>query len=275
MNAEMVRASLARRWPDGEYLSIYEAPDSCDRGGRKLDVLVASLWRSRGLTLDGVEVKVSPSDWKRELEGAAKADFWWRHTNRFWVAVPEHMADRVASDLPPTWGLLACPLQGKPRVRVQAPHREAEPLPWPVVLGCLRAAADAGVNALYRARQDGRSQGYKEAEERIARQDGRKELTQLRERCEAFKAATGIDIERAWSDDLVTEYGETVRLVVDELRFRGSITAHITRAAEEMKRHAERSLSDAKVLGAVVAALSATPLPAQPSLQPQRTEEER
>lgn len=138
MTATDVRAALALRWPDSDYLSIEEAPQRSDRGGRKLDLLVVSLWRSRGLALDGVEIKVSASDWRRELGNGAKADFWWRHTNRFWVAVSAGLIETVKPELPPGWGLLSCSPDTAPVVAVRAKHREAEPLSWPTCVGLMQ-----------------------------------------------------------------------------------------------------------------------------------------
>src|ERR1017187_4991640 len=92
MSAAQVRDALLGRWPPSEYVSIPEAPQSSDRQGRKIDVLVVSLWRSRGHEIDAVEIKVSVSDWRRELKQAEKADWWWRHADRFWLASPAPVA---------------------------------------------------------------------------------------------------------------------------------------------------------------------------------------
>ena len=59
MTAANVREALLRRWPDEQYLNIAEAPNDPRRQGRKLDVLVVTLWASRGHELDGVEIKIS------------------------------------------------------------------------------------------------------------------------------------------------------------------------------------------------------------------------
>lgn len=67
MNAQTIRDALTRRWPDSEYLHIYEAPLDAWRQGTKIDVLVVALWQSRGYELDAVEVKVSYSDWRNEV----------------------------------------------------------------------------------------------------------------------------------------------------------------------------------------------------------------
>lgn len=68
MTAGDVLAALSRYWPDDQYLHIYEAPLDSGRQGNKIDVAVFALWRSKGLGIDAVEVKVSYSDWRNEWQ---------------------------------------------------------------------------------------------------------------------------------------------------------------------------------------------------------------
>jgi len=72
---------------------------------RTADALVMSLYPSRGLTLSGFEIKVSRSDWLRELKDPAKAEEIARHCDYWWIVAGE--ADLVKlEELPPSWGLL-------------------------------------------------------------------------------------------------------------------------------------------------------------------------
>jgi len=158
MTAADVREVLARHWPAGTYLSIPEAPPNAMRQGRTLDLLVTSLWSSRGFEREGVEIKVSVSDWRRELADVAKAHWWWERVHRFWVAVPAKIAASVAADLPTGWGLLSCSGAGA-KVLVKAVKHEAKPLAETTYLGLLRAASGVGLNALQRARDAGFAEG--------------------------------------------------------------------------------------------------------------------
>jgi hypothetical protein len=168
LTAKQVLEALHKRWPAGEYVAIEEAPADASRMGRKIDLLVVSCWASRGFSLDAVEVKVSTSDWKRELDNPVKADFWWRHADRFWVAAPAKVAEKIAPVLPETWGLLGVSDEFVARVVVQAPKHEREPLSWPTMIGVLRAAQDAGFGALQRAEARGYDRGAEEARRRGA-----------------------------------------------------------------------------------------------------------
>lgn len=249
MRATDVLASLRLRWPDSEYLSIEEAPQDSSRQGRKLDLLVLAYWQSRGLSLDGVEVKVSASDWLRELKNPAKAEFWWKHVNRFWLAVPPSLVERARSDLPTTWGLLCCPLGEKPTIVVKAPHHEALPMKWPTLVGLLRAASDAGANALSRAeargREEGRQHGLEEAKKRTAEGRAERELESLRQRVREFEEAAGIDISRRWGG--MESLGAAVRLLEGE-RHRGPgwIARSLGHQADAAVAAAERLLRSAR-----------------------------
>lgn len=237
MDAEAVRACLSLRWPDTEYLHVDEAPQEPSRGGRKLDRLVVALWPSRGLRLDGVEVKVSMSDWKRELKNAAKADWWWTHVHRFWVAAPADLADHIKHELPPTWGLLACERDKRPTVVVEAPFHDAAPLPWDATVGVLRAAQGCGVNALWRAEARGREQGRKQAEEEFQRRDpdetAKRRLEDLRERVRAFEEASGICVTEPYREP--TELGRIVAIVRKEFWSPGYTLEGVTHAVQKLR----------------------------------------
>lgn len=224
MTAGDVRAALFRKWPASEYAHVNEAPQDPARQGRKIDVLVLSQWASRGHELDAVEVKVSASDWKRELDRADKADWWWRHCNRFWVAVPDEpkLVERVKGELPDTWGLLACTPEAV-RAVVKAPKHEREPLGWPTVVGLLRAAVDCGPNILLREYQrgltDGRKRGAEEVQRRSADGVLRDENARLKKLIDEFEQASGIALSRAWSGGDIGRYVALARKAIGDPDF--------------------------------------------------------
>ncbi|MHB8246247.1 MAG: MmcB family DNA repair protein [Acidimicrobiales bacterium] len=235
LSAADVRDALHCRWPDGDYIVIEEAPDGVARLGRKLDLLAMSTWRSRGFELDGVEIKVSVSDWKRELKDAEKADWWWRHVHRFWVAVPAEIAERVKGDLPATWGLLAVS-GGVARVVVKAPRHDAARLGWDQCLGLLRAASKAGVGALQRAE----SRGYQHGAESASKVDGddrlRRELDALQVKVAAFEKASGIGLAHTWGAEDAARVGRCVASVQKGFGSPERTVASMLRSADELGR---------------------------------------
>lgn len=242
--AEVISA-LRLRWPDGEYVTLTEAPEDSMRAGRKIDMLAVACWASRNFAVDAVEVKVSMSDWTRELQNSGKADFWWRHSNRFWVAVPTAIAGKVRETLPAGWGLLACAPDTKPHVVVAGHYREAEPWSMSTVVGLLRASGNAGIGALDRAR----SAGYSEGRE-VGRREGatreaqrlREELDALKGRVAAFEAASGVRLDawQGWPDQFNAEWaGKATRRVVGFIRDEETLADLIRRAQTKA-----RSLAD-------------------------------
>lgn len=256
MNAEQVREILTRRWPDSEYLSIAEAPEESSRGGRKIDLLVVSLWPSRGLDIDAVEIKVSVSDWRRELKRAAKADFWWRHSHRFWVAAPADVAVKIRDEIPAGWGLLACEFDKPPVALMKPVPHDAEPLTWPQTVGLLRAAADAGVNALYRAEQRGYAKGLAVGEQQAERKSGegylRDRVTKLEGLVERFQEASGLDLRNDWEVDRVASLVGMVRAAHKNPEW---VIHHLADPAERLASIAEALLKESRKAQEIVATI--------------------
>ena len=70
---------------------------------RYADAMAMSLWPSRGLELHGFEIKVSKSDWKRELRDPEKSAPIQAYCDRWWIVAPGGVVD--LAELPTTWGL--------------------------------------------------------------------------------------------------------------------------------------------------------------------------
>lgn len=217
MKASEVIEALCRHWPAESHLAIPEAPQSVTQGGRKIDLLVCAYWASRGYSLDAVEVKVSMSDWTRERKNPEKADWWYSHSDRFWVAVPADLAAKVEATLPEAWGLLAVNGTGT-RIVVPAPKHPRQDLPWGTVLGIIRSASGAGANAIARAEARGRDEGERRARERGPDALTRQNLDALRARVKAYEEATGIPLgDRRWAGLSVPpeRLGAVVRRVIE------------------------------------------------------------
>jgi hypothetical protein len=246
MTSADVREALLGRFPADQYLTIHEAPEGSGRDGRKLDALVLSLWRSRGLSLDGIEIKVSVSDFRREIKDPTKADWWWEHCDRFWIAAPNAVAAKIKNELPPAWGLLSC-TRSSVRQMVPAPtNQDRKPIPWPTLVGLFRASADAGINALQRAQRKGFDEGMERAKSMPQWnadtssswevQQVRSDFEALRDSVRSFEEAAGIKIDRWRSKEL----GAVVR-IVNEAVLQGpdTIAKRLDREAESLRGMAD------------------------------------
>lgn len=119
---------------------------------------------------DGFE----PTIERVESIDTSKNAAWRAHAHRFWVAAPERVAQKIAHDVRSMtelsgWGVLAVTGEG---VRTLAsPKYSPNPtaLSHRQYLGIIRASADSGVQAIWRAEARGRSAGLKEARDAEAR----------------------------------------------------------------------------------------------------------
>lgn len=120
------------------------------RGGsgwdqRTADAVVLDAWQGgRPLDpahdLEGFEVKISRSDWLRELKDPAKCEAVRRYCTRWWLVVPDPRIVR-AGELPAGWGLMAATANGMSlRTVVKAPKLIGDDVPRGFWVAFTRAA---------------------------------------------------------------------------------------------------------------------------------------
>lgn len=119
---------------------------------RTADFIAVDLWPSSGIAIHGHEVKVSRSDWLREMRQPEKAFPFLYLVDYWWVVVSDSSIVKTNAELPSGWGLLVAGKTGL-RVRVGAQrlngqggtslqaHRERPPIPRGFAASLLRATA--------------------------------------------------------------------------------------------------------------------------------------
>ena len=197
----------------------FSATNTCDG-------IAMALWPSRGLELHGHEVKVSRSDWLKELRKPEKAEAFTIFCDRWWIVAGD--AEIVHDDeLPPGWGLMIPRGQGL-GVVVQAEKlsdvafsgRERH-----FLAALLRSAArthqttpEEVEDAVRKALEAHRSHDRRERE-RLEQQ-----VLKLRERLTAFARESGVELglelddparERWHGTHPASEVGAAVRLVLN------------------------------------------------------------
>src|ERR1039457_1110041 len=95
---------------------------------RPADFLAMDLWPSRGLALHGHEIKVSRSDWLRELKEPEKAAEFIPYMNHWWLVASDPRIVREG-ELPEGWGLMEMhrPLHGGDNRRQRGDHQPLRP----------------------------------------------------------------------------------------------------------------------------------------------------
>jgi hypothetical protein len=128
MNEQQLVWALNERYKAPEYSLLPQVRNGTgyQRRARTADAIAMSLYPLRGLEMHGFEIKVSRSDWLRELKDPEKAEELCRYCGRWWIVAGD---GKVVSDgeLPPTWGLLV-PRGKSLMAKVEAPKLDAQPL---------------------------------------------------------------------------------------------------------------------------------------------------
>lgn len=202
-------ALLRVKYPIDAYAVLEQVRDGAGfNANRTGDVMVMGLWPSRGLSLQGFEVKVSRADWLREVKQPQKAESLYRYCDHWWLlaSAPDLVQDL---ELPETWGLLAPKGRGLGIVK-QAPRLTPEPMNRSMLAALLkrawmRAPAEVVVEArIAAAKQDGI------AHSKYLGQQAKTDLENLRRVVGDFEKASGIRLD---GYSFGAEMGEAVRLL--------------------------------------------------------------
>lgn len=214
LTAQDIVAALAKRHPAPTWAFLEQVRNSTGwaKVPRTADAIAMSCWPSRGLELHGFEVKVSRTDWKRELADPLKAEEIMAFCDRWWIVTP---AKGVVQDgeIPTTWGHMVVDGRGA-TVKVAAPKLEAQPIDRLFLAAILRKVNEVSVpiNSIEARIETAR----KESEQRGSA-SAKYELDDLRilaKHVADFEKASGVSIKYAWGNHGLI--GEAVRQVIQK-----------------------------------------------------------
>ncbi|MDN7456538.1 hypothetical protein [Burkholderia cenocepacia] len=225
MQTSEVKAALRARFCSPEWALFFEVADATGaRHNRWADAVAMNLWPSRGLAIHGMEVKVSRSDWLRELKDPSKSAPVQRYCDHWWIVAPAGVLKD--GELPPTWGHYEVKPGGTLRELVAAPKLESEAVTRQFVAALMRraSAADEGIVAaavgaeIARLREGDEKRIKREVEHRTG------ELEDLRKQIADIERVSGVEIRR-WSNS--EEIGRAVKAVLacGAMRSYGGIAA--------------------------------------------------
>lgn len=139
MKTAEVKAILKAHHAKSEWAILFEVANATGAGGnRYADAIAMGLWPSRGLHIHGYEIKVSRSDWLKELKNPCKADEIGKFCDYWWIVAPVGIVKE--EELPETWGLYEV-VDGKLVKKVAAAKNEyVTPLTRPFLAALLRRA---------------------------------------------------------------------------------------------------------------------------------------
>lgn len=214
-----IKLALRRLYAQPEWALLFEVGDATGaRHTRFADALAMSLWPSRGLSLTGMEIKVSRSDWHRERAKPEKAetiaafcDYWQLVTG------PKVVLDE--SEIPPAWGWIE--YNGERFVTRRSPTAtDAKPITRQFLAALLRRehkADDAVIDAMVKTRMEFFESDFNVRVERAAERNAGKHAEKhadLSCQVHEFEGASGFKISEwsAWGSE-AKELGRAAKAV--------------------------------------------------------------
>lgn len=102
----------------GEHVFLFDVPDVVGlHQSRRCDGIAIGMWGSSGRLIEGFEVKVSRSDWLRELKHVNKADPFIERCDRWWLVTGSASIAKF-DEIPAVWGWMTATKSG---LRIQKP----------------------------------------------------------------------------------------------------------------------------------------------------------
>lgn len=208
-NSDAVCSAIRRAYPWPEYVAMFEVADATGfAGSGRADAVVMGTWPSRGLLLHGMEIKVSRSDWLRELKNPAKAESFANRCDQWSLIAGDDSVAKLA-EIPSPWGFAVLE-KGKFKW-VKQPER-LTPIAMDrkflasIMRACenthgIAAKKEAVINDEIRALNAKFEARVTERVRQTAEHNNR-ELRELQQRVKAFEEKSGVKIDRWHMDDV-------------------------------------------------------------------------
>lgn len=214
LNTVQVIERLGAKHPSGAYAFLTQVRNGTGyaREVRTADAISMSLWPSRGLDLTGYEVKVSRTDWIRELREPSKADAIAQYCD-YWCLVVGDEDIVQLGELPKTWGLYVPDKKHGLKLIVEPTRLKAKPIDRVTLAGLMRnvsekmVAKDLIESQLEAARERGK-EWAKHSMETL-----QNDLKKLRDAIKVFEDNSGVRINE-WASSNV-EVGVAVKHVLE------------------------------------------------------------
>lgn len=207
--------ALRGHFPESQYALLREVRDKAGHeASRTADGIAMHLWPSRGLEVNGLEIKAYRSDWLKELKTPEKAENIYKYCDRWWiVAACEGVVKK--DEVPVNWGFMQVKNDRVYRIK-EAPKLEPIPLSRDFIAAMLKRATQGMID---KKDVDARIAGQiAEAKQEGAKGVGsleahyKREMESRQRIIDKFQEASGIDIGNGWDSERI---GETVKLLLE------------------------------------------------------------
>jgi len=207
---QVVANALSKKYPSPQYAFLTHVRNSTGYGNedgiRTADALALGLWASRGKLLEGFEIKVSRTDWLKELKEPDKAESIMKFCDCWWLVIGSEDIIRTG-ELPHGWGLKC--LQKGHIVTLQQPefNKEVKPMSRDFLCGFMRNMSE-GIERVYTPTVEVEKRIKESVDARVAMEMNNRDRTfneyqKLLERIKKFEEITGI----AMSQNILSNWG--------------------------------------------------------------------
>lgn len=210
-----IRCALKLRYPKESHALMFEVAPATGGGTRYADAVAFGLWASHGHAIEGIEIKVSRSDFLAEMKQPEKSEPVMRYCNRWWLATPRGLVK--TDELPPTWGLLELQENGTLRTAQKAAKLSPQAPTLGFVASMMRRQAGLDEEMAERIISDRMNAWEKRMREQLTREYQNHHSMRLKTAedamglVETVKAETGIDLT-SW--EAKSELAPAVRTVM-------------------------------------------------------------
>lgn len=225
---------LKTKFPGGEYALLDEVRDEAGHAARRsADAIAMGLWPSRGLELQGIEVKSNRGDWLNELKNPAKQESIFKYCDRFWLFATNEKVVLHEAEIPKSWGYLLLNDKDKLVVKKEAPLLKPVPVTKSFLAALLKRATGrmihpAEIEKKIAAKVEEALQSWKQSK---VRQDN--EYSNMMSYIAEFEKAAGVRMtDRFWAAENGISLGEAVRVVLEN---NGKLDYHL-RSLQELKK---------------------------------------
>lgn len=213
--ADSVFTILQRKYPVTQYALMAEVSDAAGfNRSRSADFVAVGLWPSRGLAIEGFELKSYRSDWLGELKKPEKAENIFQYCDMFWLLTTDETIAKI-EEIPATWGWM-CIKGNKIFIKKQAPKLTPKPCSKNFIATMLKRANDktqyVHVESIEDKINEAYERGKKEAERSNSYTESRnKDLTRI---IDEFEETSGIQLRHNFYD-APKKIGTALKLLVD------------------------------------------------------------
>lgn len=206
---EMLWNLLYKRYPKGEYVLLPEVRN--DAGGyasRSADGVAFNMWPSRGLAVEGIEIKSYRSDWLNELKNPRKAEAIFQYCDYWWLVTDKEGVAKI-EEIPETWGWM-CVVKGRLMTMKKAPKLNPAPLTRGIIASMLRRATDGLIHqSTIQSKVD---EAFEKGKNSVRIGGWEKMYNDLKYSLDEFERESGVKIDTWRAGDI----GKKVKFLIQE-----------------------------------------------------------